>query len=129
MYCIALKCTVVTRCNNNKSLFPRNNTHHTIITIRTAFQLEKEGNEDKRIKVNTTGGAKSNLFSYEEEQHVVLLGNFVTADQLREDQIMYYVWRERLSYNNIKEGLVSLKAGLVKNVLMTSCKHNYRIAL
>ena len=27
----------------------------------------------------------------------------MTADRLREDQIMYYVWRERLSYNNIKE--------------------------
>ena len=42
----------------------------------------------------------------------------MTADRLREDQIMYYVWRERLSYNNIKEGLVSLKVGLVKNALM-----------
>ena len=50
-----LYCTVVTRCYNDKSLFPRNNTHHTIISIRTAFQLEREGlregKEDKRIKV------------------------------------------------------------------------------
>ena len=73
----------MTRCNNDKSLFPRNNTRHsdhTIISIRTAFQLEREGlreeKEDKRIKIKTTGGAKSNLFSYEGEQHVVLLGKF-----------------------------------------------------
>ena len=42
----------------------------------------------------------------------------MTADQLGEYQIMYYVWRERLLYNNNREGLVSLKAVLVKNALM-----------